>query len=1724
MKQMRHLLSDARRHKGLALIIVLSMLALATIVILAFLSVADTEYKATTTFSSSQNSRRLADTAVNIVISQIRSGTEQDDGQNGRPNFAGREFHATQPGAVRKYSQHGAFLAGYKLFSDKDMIFRPPGSGAPSISSIDNEHKFVLQSEPPAGWNSGDNTSRYTDLNEPVIKGVADNTGNPGLVQTFFPILDPRAAMDMDPAGGTPIPVEGFSYETTTALNGNDLSSSPDNASTLGQLPPVQKPGTAPLDNLRLAMPVQWLYVLKDGTVGHLDEDLNFVAPAGAGNDPSESNPIVGRFAFWADDESCKVNINTASEPTFLGQPIYYHERDHRWADYPAARSEYQRFPGHPATVALSSVLYPNPYQTADRSLDNYTYFSGNSEKRILSVKQKIYDLMPRIHYGGSVAGTQLFETDDYSTGAATADAVRIQEAMGERLYASVDELIFSEQESGGQRVLNNATVNSGLLFNKQTLERASAFLTASSRSSEISMFGLPRIAMWPLAEEAARRTGFDNLIQFCSRVGSPGNDYIFRRAKPRNANYDISLQRNVDLMNMLDNILTQTFPAATEVGGTGSSFVSKLGRDNARQLLVEMFDYIRVTNLFDSFLVKDRDNWPSAAIDWTALYQMRDGTEGSSDIFKTYTPGVVRNSGDSRNPFADKALPGHGQVTPSLWRIGGKNFRGLGRSISISEIGMHFICTADGQPDMYSWRLPKHSDEQTPDPDDAENFEIPVINGAAALNAEAFDIDNNKDGIVSGGRTALRIDRSAEIQERGRVIVGYEVPGFDGNAGSAKLSNLAAVNWNTTEENKIKERYYSNYPPLNPATAAAPGLYGTTLQPGFQNYGKSPRRHPGYNWRNWNWTLDFDTPLKVDEKRVQAMLHLEFFCPAVGYPVINPEFTIVLSGSELSNIEVNGKSIFPTGSDVIIKSGGPLFDPDGSPEVGGFASFRKISTGRLIGPRPPMPDDKGYSDDSTGNTHSGLTRMDLVSSFFTVNSNKSFDFSSGTIRIKIYDSHDYQGRDPMQTIDFKLIDGKMPPPSLVVFPSLLVDYIRPDGTRYVHSAIQAPHWWTFNAGGALGRRDADGNYIHNNDESQQQEVSLRGRIAGVPLRTNDVSARDDRNGNQAVPGGTTLIYAGDSSSNFSQVPLVDAETIMSNLDARIAYGGNSSNIPNFYGMDTVRTILPAHGDPRLITVKGGDKNDAAKPTEWSPHPLYSSLTTFVAHNFSSYRASGEPGFDRRGREGVNTDQLDRRVLPVEVKNGSGVLNTNLTPDAPFNLVASASAQRYYDFDDTDPGGRVGPFINKPDEGNFAVGDFKGSDWSRAYKWRATYFGASSFGSREAPGTRSFFTPNRMISSPVMMGSLPSRALDPLAADGTSPGAWTNLLFRPHVQGATGTKLSHPGQGSPPDHYLLDLFWMPVVEPYAISESLSTAGKINMNYQMLPFTHIRRATALHAAMKGELFSAMPNSDYELSKSVRSDFANKGATRPEFRNEVTDKRFWHRSIVIDRFNPTASDGNELPWWTILAQNRVQGTLRQFEERFNFSDTASGNGPSGIGNKTRGGLPSGMRAGLFRSPSQICEIHLIPSNLESGSNPGNPNFRITASDMDSSRERSEKMGAFWAAHCSTGDNTRERPYANLYAKLTTRSNTFRVHVRSQTIRKALRSVDPDQFDPSKDIISSEFRGSFLLERYIDNADLIAAGAAVDYAKASAPLSLAPLDSYYRFRVTESKRFAP
>src|SRR5204863_7056320 len=135
---------------------------------------------------------------------------------------------------------------------------------------------------------------------------------------------------------------------------------------------------------------------------------------------------------------------------------------------------------------------------------------------------------------------------------------------------------------------------------------------------------------------------------------------------------------------------------------------------------------------------------------------------------------------------------------------------------------------------------------------------------------------------------------------------------------------------------------------------------------------------------------------------------------------------------------------------------------------------------------------------------------------------------------------------------------------------------------------------------------------------------------------------------------------------------------------------------------------------------------------------------------------------------------------------------------------------------------------------------------------------------------QTYFSPNRQLPSAVMLGSLPT-GINPHNPMSSRP--WETLLFRPNREDVT----SHPGADiskGPPDHLVLDLFTVPVIEPYAISEPFSTAGKINLNYVLAPFgyakgdagkdlgttrdrSYIRRDTALRGALKSTFIMAVP---------------------------------------------------------------------------------------------------------------------------------------------------------------------------------------------------------------------------------------------------------------------------
>ncbi len=120
-----------------------------------------------------------------------------------------------------------------------------------------------------------------------------------------------------------------------------------------------------------------------------------------------------------------------------------------------------------------------------------------------------------------------------------------------------------------------------------------------------------------------------------------------------------------------------------------------------------------------------------------------------------------------------------------------------------------------------------------------------------------------------------------------------------------------------------------------------------------------------------------------------------------------------------------------------------------------------------------------------------------------------------------------------------------------------------------------------------------------------------------------------------------------------------------------------------------------------------------------------------------------------------------------------------------------------------------------------------------------------------------------------------------------------------------------------------------------------------------------------------------------------------------------------------------------------------------------------------------------------------------------------------DTTDSNAKYGSMKTYWEKHMLTGDNVRERPYTTIYPRLTTKSNTFTVHFIVQSLKK-VPGTPSNQWVEGKDVVTGEYRGSAMIERYIDPAD----PNLPDFAT----VSTENVERYYRWRVTNAKKFTP
>ncbi len=533
----------AQAKRGVALVIVLAFLVLLSALVLAFFNSVQTDLSAASNYRSAIEARQLVESATQVVTGQITDATRsfkvrQQPSTNPTIPAGGRVTWASQPGLIRTWGDDGLPWKNFKLYSAKDMV---ADQGSSPYKASD-----VLAQEIPNDWPK--KPAEFVDLNSPVI--VADANGkisrDSAKYRASYPIVDPAALTRK---------VDGFSLTATGSYGGPPIASWTDSydpaSATRGD-----KTGNP------AAMPVAWMYVLKDGTL---------TTPSGSSSDgrtaswdsvsdtalkPSKTNPIVGRFAFWTDDESCKLNVNTASEPTAWDSPKAVTIQDLNYGKFQPARNEFQRYPGHPFMTALSPALFPGVTLTSVQ-------------------KETIYSLIPRVQPGGTVGGT---------IPAKTLNGGVPLVLDSDRLFANVDEFLFQP----------NRTLNS--MVSTDQLKAARFFLTANSKAPELNLFGQPRIGLWPVHSNAGLRTAYDKLAAFCTTVGTGASTkgFYFQRADALSPTADYTgIKRNQDLYAYLQRLTNDPVP------GYGASFNAGWTTDRD-QILTEIFDYIRCVNLRD--------------------------------------------------------------------------------------------------------------------------------------------------------------------------------------------------------------------------------------------------------------------------------------------------------------------------------------------------------------------------------------------------------------------------------------------------------------------------------------------------------------------------------------------------------------------------------------------------------------------------------------------------------------------------------------------------------------------------------------------------------------------------------------------------------------------------------------------------------------------------------------------------------------------------------------------------------------------------------------------------------------------------------------------------------------------------------------------------------------------------------------------------------------------
>lgn len=1548
-----------RTQRGIALVVVLVFLVLLSVFVVGFFSNAQDELTAAQGFRAEISASHLSESAVAVVMGQIREATNRKNGAWG-----------SQPGMIRVYRNGDNASpepdAFFKLYSSNDMIV----SGA-EISKFDPTGDVDEGGD--IGWNHV--PAMWTDLNQPVYVDLPNSQGGTTRVARY-PILDPTLNQR----------VEGLEFLTTAKDD----------------------------SKVQARMPVRWLYVLRDGTL---------TAPSSSGANgtqaiwkageraPTAANPIVGRVAFWTDDESCKVNVNTAggyslktevtagdggmpkfdkatparpyTEDTYAGsfwdapRALTEFEQGQIYspklsgvrvlstdpADQPIltkgglglcqpVQGEFQRYPGHPSTTSLG-ILFRTPPGSSKISMQDAPYLLTSGQLAILAPRLQ-YALNPktdpeRIRRCSSYGTERLLAYDDRPPG------LRVK-----RLYATVDELFFAQPDPDATKtntsnvrtqsdvnLLLTADGTEAKTITPALLDKMRFFLTAHSRAPEMNLFGRPRMTIWPVAkvkskdEEGNYWNASDRLLAFCSTIGPDSSKvdedkvsrFLMQRETQRNNAASSWVSPSVDYsQNTRNQFLYRYLQTLTSapIPGFGKSLESKYGKDDRDQILTEIFDYIRVVNLRDS------------TRDLTLVPNLRtttnpDGTAATTAQFQQI----------EQYKYAPRGL-----VIPL--KIG--NTTGFGRFPGISEAALVIYhagyqwggeLTGGGTRRFIASDGPKDSAGRVKRPD----FDL----------VRAFLVFENFNPMQGFAPIASPDSRSIDAN-RGSII--YQVKGLDGFAINGKSLGFPATD--TTGRSSGGAVNYFNHASGSfwhgRNSGGCEGFFHTLYKP-IVGDSKTPAKYNAgisYNAGDGN-ANSVKQPTQLEDPTDWRFYQFQSQrnAPSMGADIDHPGIAIQIPPEDQEGLP---RTMDLKGTDLEI-----------SIYFGNVANANRVSK---------LPVKLTFPDATVPVPYGGNLRQ--------INNP---DPNNGP-----------EWRDPQAY--WQTQGGGAAP--LAYFPP------PPDGSNG-----ESQYWY--------------GNY--------STDIPVPN-----PLYTNNVAYA------KSFAGRMFRIRNADS-NNYRNVSLNKPGPNRTEIWRNILQPG-----------DVVRSVVYTKGDLRAAMVSG-DSSVYEAHYDYANSALRRacSLRSAAGALYFQERRPDLPGNLLMGndtkfgniaelRDGARYPASQAADLPAS-DDGSKLVNGVKRSDGKPG-----------DFDTGIGNLSDGPYCNKPDEGNLAyrrqVTDINGVriGWDYPTPYYTWVY---------EEGFDTFFSPNRQMPSAVLFGSL-------LAGKTAS---WQTLCFSPNPAGE-----NHPGRIDPKDYLWLDLFHMPIVEPYAISEPFSTAGKVNMNYQIVPFGNIKRSTGLRAVLQPVRLTAFSVNDYIAGSNPKQL----------------------------SFKTGSPSGTPLPQNYRYLVDRDE-TLKGFEDY--FAEYASD-----------------KKSGFFKTAAQICDFYLYPKRANTQTLPTIPSStKWTKGDT--------AIKAWWENQALTGDNMREKPYADLYARLTTKSNTYCVHVRAQALRQsaptdATKAAEHYRvWNEKRDRVISEYRGSSIIERYIDPQDArFDQNSGVDKASyinvdgVASSLTSDSFENAYRFRVLNTKRFDP